>query len=64
MNPGPMDYIPERCKDYLTKKPVGNKFSKAKKEFWLEKNVIAKKSNSPGFKYSPKYYFLSKKWSE
>jgi len=51
MNPGPHDYNYERSKDYLTKKPVGNKFPKAKKEFWMEKNIVAKKLDSPGFKY-------------
>ena len=57
-DPGPADYISERSKDFLAKKGESHKFPKTKKEFWLDKDV---KTDSPGYIYQPKYYFLSKK---
>ena len=59
-SPGPVDYIPERSKDFIAKHGESHKFLKTKKEFWGDKDVRTDK-DSPGFLYQPKYHFLSKK---
>ena len=64
MDPGPMDYVPERSKDYIMKKVgTSNKFTSSKKEFWLDKK-IKPLTTTPGYIYQPKYHFLSKKLSK